>query len=89
MSKRLSPKDVIALTGWSEYKVLKLIKLKRLPAANTSTGKVPRWEIRPQDLEAFLTPGAAPAEPKAAPRMPRRKGRLVDDHVPDEFGSRT
>lgn len=52
----LSTRQVAKSTGWSMEKVRQLIRTEKLPAINTSTGERPRWSVRIEDLEKFLTP---------------------------------
>ncbi len=70
----LKPKDIAAKQGWSLYRTLRLINQGKIPAVNTGTASVPRWEVRPEDLEAFLTPVK-----KEQPEPVRRRRRIDDD----------
>jgi hypothetical protein len=56
MAKTISTVEVQSITGWSLVKIRSLINQGKLPAINTSTGNRPIWEIRPEDLNEFLTP---------------------------------
>ena len=81
----LTTKQVQELTGFSEYKVLALIRTKKLPAVNTSAGsKKPRWAVRPEDLEAFLTPPQP--EVRVAKPARNRKVRRIDEGIPNYLG---
>ncbi len=81
----LTTREVAKLTGFSMQKVQSLIRSKRIPAINTSTGdQKPRWMVRLQDLEAYLTPNNI-REAKAI-TAPRSRAR-IDAHVKDKvFG---
>ncbi len=82
----LTSREVAKLTGFSMQKVQALIRSKRIPAINTSTGdKKPRWMVRLQDLEAYLTPdNIREAKATASPRTARKR---IDAHVKDKvFG---
>jgi excisionase family DNA binding protein len=82
----LTSREVAKLTGFSIQKVQSLIRSKRIPAINTSTGnQKPRWMVRLQDLEAFLTPSnIREAKAMVSPRTPRKR---IDAHVKDKvFG---
>ncbi len=78
----MKTRDVKAVTGWSLQKIQKLIKSGKLPAADSSTGSRPVYEIRAEDLDRLLTP-AAVAKPEAKKAAPRRR---IDADVPKVFG---
>ena len=75
----LNTREVAKLTGFSMQKVQLLIRSGRIPAVNTSTGdQKPRWMVRLQDLEAYLTPdNIREAKAIVAPRTRSR----IDSHV--------
>jgi len=81
----LTTREVAKLTGFSMQKVQHLIRTGRIPAVNTSGGsQKPRWVVRMQDLDAFLTPDNI-REAKAITAT-RSRGR-IDSHVKDRvFG---
>lgn len=78
----LSPVEASRVCGLSAQKIRRLIELGRLPATDTSTGQRPRWSIRREDLEAFLTPRNL--RPEARRTAPPRRKRL-DANVPKVF----
>ena len=79
----LTTQQIVELTGWSKQKVQLLCKSGRLPSTDTSTGgKRPRYAIRLEDLEAFLTP-ASVAKTEAKKVVSRRR---IDVGVPKVFG---
>ena len=79
-TRLLSTSEVSRRTGWAIPKVRKLIEAGKLPAINTSPTDRPRWGIREEDLDAFLTPSNVPA-PKAKPARRTR----IDASVPKVF----
>jgi excisionase family DNA binding protein len=82
----LSTREVAKLTGFSMQKVQSLIRSGRIPAVNTSNGDLkPRWVVRLNDLEAFLTPSnIREAKEMASTRTPRKR---IDAHVQNKvFG---
>lgn len=54
----LTVQQVSAETGFSSQKIIRLIAAGKLAAIDTSTGggRKPRWSIRQEDLDEFLTP---------------------------------
>jgi hypothetical protein len=55
----LTTGDVGRMLGMTPQKVRKLCELGRLPAVNVTAANRPRWMIRRDDLELFLTPKPA------------------------------
>ena len=76
MSELLTTGEVSRLTGFSLSKVRRLIELGRLPAINTSTETRPRWAVRRQDLDLFLTPSNLGDRPQATASKPVRRKRI-------------
>lgn len=69
--------DIQKMTGLTYYKISGLIKSKKLPALNLSSGrKNACWYVRKCDLEALLTPQGQPA-----PRQRRTVRRRIDADV--------
>lgn len=65
----LTVQQVSTETGFSAQKIHRLIASGNLKAIDTNpSGRKPRWSIRRDDLNAFLTPQntqpAAPAKPR-------------------------
>lgn len=57
----LTTTDVRQITGWCLPTIRRLIKQKKLPAKDISSGKRRAvYSIRRADLEAFLSPESAP-----------------------------
>lgn len=57
MQKYFSTREVSVITGFSLQKVRRLIQAGLLPAKNSSPGPHrPRYIVRQNDLESFLTP---------------------------------
>lgn len=69
--------------GFTIQKVRRLVELGRIPATNTSCGTRPRWTIRREDLEAFLSPTNVRRD--ATQSAARRRTRRIDADVPQIF----
>ncbi len=82
-TKLLRTTDIQKKTGWSLFKIRRLIELGKLKAVNTSTSTRPYWNILPESLDALLNGSEQPSEPK--PSKPARKQR-IDAGVPKVFG---
>lgn len=83
MGNMLSTADIRRITGWSLPRIRSLCASQKLPAVDTSAGSVkPRWEVREEDLEEFLTPKSKRA---SAVRRATRT-RPIDANVQKVFG---
>lgn len=78
----LTTGEAAEFCGFTIQKVRRLVELGRIPATNTSCGTRPRWTIRREDLEAFLSP--TNVRPEARRTGPARRKRL-DADVPHVF----
>ena len=81
-SEFLTTGEVAKITGFSILKVRMLVEQGKLPATNTSCGTRPRWTIRREDLEAFLSPTNVRSE---SPRPAATRRRRIDADVPKIF----
>ncbi len=81
----LTTREVAKITGFSVQKVQHLIRAGRIPAVNTSGGTIkPRWMVRLQDLDAFLTPSNIR---EAQTIVAKRSRNRIDAHIKDKvFG---
>ena len=77
----LTTREVSEITGLTLTKICRLIEAGRLPAIDTCPGPRPRWGIRREDLEAFLTPSNVAPRKKAKPARRTR----IDRNVPQVF----
>jgi len=76
----LTPPQIAEMLGVDPNKVRQWIIAGELAASDVSAkaGGIPRWRVRPADLEAFLSRRAAHAPPPPKRRRRRKKTDEAD-----------